>query len=86
MTEIKKYATTEDIFRRGYGGSNEIDIVAQIKEEAEGLWSTLNWHTVNYKSGQREIALAKTKLEEAIMWAVKGMTAPREKIEHSDVA
>jgi len=51
----------------------EKDLVESIKQKAELLYGLFN--AVAPASGStREIALAKTKLEEAVMWAVKGVT------------
>lgn len=48
----------------------EKSLVRDIKEHAERLYVLFN----ATMQGRREIALAKTKLEEAVMWAVKGVT------------
>lgn len=49
--------------------ATERHLVGRIKVVGEELWTLIN-------SGpeSREMALAKTKLEEAVMWAVKGIT------------
>jgi len=47
--------------------------VAQIKSQAESLYRTLVDTPNRYDC--REMSLAKTKLEEAVMWAVKAVTA-----------
>lgn len=44
----------------------EVDL---IKEQGEALFRTLS-----LLDASREISIAKTKLEEAVMWAVKGIT------------
>ncbi len=49
---------------------DEMVVVSRIKALAEELHSVLN----NQRQ-TREIALAKTKLEESVMWAVKSITA-----------
>ncbi|MFN3513455.1 MAG: hypothetical protein ACK41C_10440 [Phenylobacterium sp.] len=46
--------------------------VADIKAMGECLLKALD--AVTQGKPSREIALAKTKVEEAVMWAVKGMT------------
>lgn len=83
MTDIKHYVTTEDVFRKQYHGVTEqgMHLIDQIKSEAETLWSSLNWHSANFKNGAREISIAKTKMEEAVMWAIKGICTPPLKAE-----
>ena len=59
-------------FRRTYRallGSEEV-AVHVIKDQAAGLYSSIDSHVKD----DRMRALAKTKLEEAVMWAVKGVT------------
>lgn len=48
----------------------EKDLVKAIKDEADELWRYLEGVT-----DPRMQALAKTKLEECVMWAVKGITS-----------
>ena len=60
-----------DVFRKQYRelSSLEEDTLAMIKDRAESLHDSLE------VLGQgREISLAKTKLEECVMWAVKHLT------------
>lgn len=64
-----------DTFRKEYKplteGQKEMMIkVKALAEELEALFNEANTPNIG-----REIALAKTKLEEAIMWAIKGITA-----------
>lgn len=49
--------------------ATERHLVERVKVVGEELWTLIN-------SGveSREMALAKTKVEEAVMWAVKGIT------------
>jgi predicted acetyltransferase len=74
---MEKIAMTEqtepklDIMRQAYRPltEDEQDAMQQIK--AAGF----NFHTLVESLGQsREISLAKTKVEEAVMWAVKHLT------------
>lgn len=60
-----------DTFRKEYRPltSQEKAQMDEVKNRAEGLLELLS--SIN---GGREIALAKTKLEEAVMWAVKSIT------------
>lgn len=51
-------------------------LVKGVKNIAATLWEAMS--LAQYKietSDPRSLALAKTKLEEAVMWAVKGLTA-----------
>ena len=51
--------------------------IAEIKDAALVLYESIE---LVHGADPRCIALAKTKLEEAIMWAVKGITNPKEDI------
>lgn len=61
----------ENIFRKQYRelSVDEKALLESIKDKAQELFSL-------YPSDKpsRELALAKTKLEEIVMWAVKGIT------------
>jgi hypothetical protein len=46
-------------------------IVATIKEQGDQLWKYFD-----NLGNSRELSLAKTRLEEAVMWAVKDATSP----------
>lgn len=46
----------------------------KVKDDGLALCELLDKLTVAYPGAGREFALAKTKLEEAVMWAVKGLT------------
>lgn len=48
----------------------EKNLIDSIKRDAELLEAQFN----QVQPGGRELALARTKLEEAVMWAVKGIT------------
>lgn len=48
---------------------NEIERTASIKDAGNALLEVLD-----VQSPGREISLAKTKVEEAVMWACKGVT------------
>lgn len=60
-----------DPFRKEYREltQEEQELISSIKSQAFTLYELFN----TVKDG-REKSLAKTKLEEAIMWAVKGIT------------
>ena len=66
--------TKQDTFRKEYKPmSPELQaLLTTVKEAAEVLEKYFN-DTTTPNNG-REMALAKTKLEESIMWAVKGLT------------
>lgn len=60
------------VFRQEYRELTEEEKqrVLDIKTKAEELYELFDAST-----SPREMALAKTKLEESVMWAVKGVTA-----------
>lgn len=66
----------EDVFRKVYTPitDEQKDQVQKIKETAEKLLATFPVSD-DRSEKSRCAALAKTKLEEAVMWAVKGATA-----------
>ncbi len=47
---------------------NQVERIASIEDAANGLLEILDLQVQS-----REISLAKTKIEEAVMWAVKGI-------------
>lgn len=61
-----------DIFRKEYKPLDESQKsrIEQIKNEAEKLLESFDWAI----GDKRMIALAKTNLEQAIMWAIKAIT------------
>lgn len=64
-----------DTFRKQYHTSVEQDfLIRDIKNAAEDLLDE-----IERIPSSRETSLAKTKLEEAVMWAVKGASTPKEK-------
>jgi hypothetical protein len=64
-----------DTFRKEYKPltDGQKEYMAKIKEEASELETLFN--DINTPDIGREIALAKTNLEQSVMWAVKGLTA-----------
>lgn len=61
----------ENIFRKEYRTleTKEVERVERVKDLAYALYLEIE------NSGQgREQSIAKTKLEESVMWAVKGIT------------
>lgn len=59
----------------------EAQLIRDIKETAAELYGLIDTISADRwlpgadnKEGIRELALAKTKLEECVMWAVKGIT------------
>jgi hypothetical protein len=65
-----------DPFRTQYRelSEGEKQTLASLKEKASELYDI--FEQVNTPHIGREIAVAKTKLEESVMWAVKGITGP----------
>jgi hypothetical protein len=62
----------DDYFRISYRVLSEIerDAITNIKSDANILARTISQLPQN-----REMALAMTRLEEAVMWATKGLTS-----------
>jgi hypothetical protein len=75
-TETNPWPTTSsavsDPFHANYRALTEPEklAAAAVKKAASDLYATLT----RYCQPGRETALAHTKLEEAVMWAVKGIT------------
>ena len=67
--ELKK-----DIFRKSYIPLDGrcIEIMSCIKEKAQSLYDEIE--NCSVENDKRHMALAKTKLEESVMWAIKGIT------------
>lgn len=65
-----------DTFRKEYKelGEKEVQQMNDIKVKAQELYDLIGVVESAGKSG-REVACAKTKLEECVMWAVKAVTA-----------
>jgi hypothetical protein len=65
-----------DTFRKKYREltAEEIQWVDQIKSQAEALLVAIDKPRSADFPGNREIALAKTNLEQAVMWAIKAIT------------
>jgi hypothetical protein len=63
-----------DVFHAQYRelSDNEKSLMEEIKLKAGDLYNL--FENVATTDNGREIALAKTKLEESVMWAVKGLT------------
>jgi hypothetical protein len=61
-----------DTFRKEYKPLDESQKarIEQIKDEAEKLHESFDWAI----GDKRMIALAKTNLEQAVMWAIKAIT------------
>ncbi len=59
-----------DVFRKEYKplSDESKQRMVEIKDKAEELYSLIG-------DGTREMALARTKLEESVMWAVKSITS-----------
>ena len=64
-------ASGQDVFRKAYRKltDEETATLEALKDQASALYDTMQKHP------SRPMSLAVTKLEESIMWAVKGITA-----------
>ena len=65
------------IFRKNYRQltPEETVDISNIKDFAEELWAEFSVYDDEESNADiRAIRLAKTKLEEAVMWAIKGIT------------
>lgn len=65
-----------DVFRKEYKQlSDETKlIIAHIKDKAEELLASFEAGGVQQSIDGRAMALAKTNLEQAVMWAIKAIT------------
>ncbi len=45
-----------------------------MRKEVDELAPVVERHGVTWRAGSRELSLAKTHIEEAVMWAVKYLT------------
>jgi hypothetical protein len=63
-------------FRKEYKPliEEQIEDCKRIKDHAQNLLDQLDRTGVNYSIDDRAMALAKTNLEQAIMWAIKAIT------------
>lgn len=70
-----------DTFRKNYGDLTDAQksAVELIKTRAEGLLEEMNQAVSVEERSERSrcMAIARTNLEQAIMWAVKGVTTPQ---------
>lgn len=66
-----------DTFRKEFtpNSPETVDWMMDVKEKASVLFEAIDKPRSGNFSGNREIALAKTNLEQAVMWAVKGITS-----------
>lgn len=66
-----------DTFRKEYRplSDQQKELMELIKDRAESLLFAFNQHTeFEVQADARAMALAKTNLEQAVMWAVKAIT------------
>ena len=68
--------TDADITRKKYRelSDDEKEAVSLIKDQGANFIATIEGIENVSGGGAREYALARTKIEEAVMWAVKGIT------------
>jgi len=64
--------TVNNVMRHGYRVLSDKEKAQMQAVKDQGL---AFWEFIDGIGGGREIALAKTKIEEAVMWAVKHITA-----------
>lgn len=64
-----------DVFRKQYRTLTDIEKqrLAAVKDQAQVLYDVFSDISLA-SGGTRELSLAKTKLEEAVMWATKAVT------------
>ena len=76
-TIYQKEDLVTDTFRKEYKPlSDETKlIVSHIKDKAEELLASFEAGSVNASIDMRAMALAKTNLEQAVMWAIKSITS-----------
>lgn len=70
--------TTEsaDVFRYDHRdlSPNEKGWVHSVKDQADTLLQSVIDVSYEYPDADRELKIARVKIEEAVMWAVKGIT------------
>lgn len=64
--------TVNNVMRHGYRVLTDEEKAQMQAVKDQGL---AFWEFIDGIGGSRELALAKTKIEEAVMWAVKHITA-----------
>ena len=64
--------TVNNVMRHGYRVLSDDEKAAMQRVKDDGL---AFWELIDSIGGSRELSLAKTKIEEAVMWAVKHITA-----------
>lgn len=67
--------TVNNTMRHQYRGLNDAEKADMQRVKDMGLALVEFLDELQKKRAPREMALAKTKVEEAVMWAVKGITA-----------
>jgi hypothetical protein len=61
-----------NVMRHGYRVLTDAEKATMQKLKDDGL---AFWNLIDSIGGSRELSVAKTKIEEAVMWAVKHVTA-----------
>lgn len=64
--------TVNNVMRHGYRVLSDDEKAQMQKVKDDGL---AFWELIDSIGGSRELSIAKTKIEEAVMWAVKHVTA-----------
>jgi hypothetical protein len=66
-----------DVFRKEYRPLSDAtkELIDEIKDKAESLLKSFNEpEIIEIKVDQRQMAIAKTNLEQCVMWAIKSIT------------
>jgi predicted RNA-binding protein with EMAP domain len=70
-TESSSLAKQQNVFRHSYRALSQTELadIEDIKDLAAQMWDL-----IDALGNTREFSVAKTKLEEVVFWAVKGIT------------
>ena len=63
--------TINNVMRHGYRVLSDVEKSQMLKAKDDGL---AFWEYIDSLGQSRELSVAKTKIEEAVMWAVKHIT------------
>lgn len=72
MTERTPMYAEEDVVRKTPLRQPSVEELAQIASQRDIAQEWID--LINQLPQNRELSIAKTKIEEAVMWAVKGLT------------
>jgi len=74
---IRGLTMNNDVFRvKGYPplSVDQCDHMQSIRLSCQALYELINRCQSSFPAGARELAIAKTRLEEVSMWALKGIS------------